>query len=109
MPCFMWKCVPTAMVFWIFPRSLGVICYDRDEFSVKVTKITLRIDVSYELTAYLSVFNLFLIQRIMAILSKVCKPDNFEPHNFLKLSFTRVILETEGSVQKIKSSTFSLQ
>ena len=24
----------------------------------------------------------------MAILSKACKPDNFEPHNSLKLSFT---------------------
>ena len=44
--------------------------------------------VSHELTAYLSVFNLFLTQWIMAILSKGCKPDNFEPHNSLKLSFT---------------------
>ena len=26
----------------------------------------------------------------MAILSKGCKPDNFEPHNFLKLSFTNI-------------------
>ena len=26
----------------------------------------------------------------MAILSKACKPDNFESHNFLKLSFTNV-------------------
>ena len=26
----------------------------------------------------------------MAILSKVCKPDNFEPHNSLKLSFTNI-------------------
>ena len=46
--------------------------------------------MSHELTAYLSVFNLFLTQWIMAILSKGCKPDNFEPHNSLKLSFTNI-------------------
>ena len=46
--------------------------------------------VSRELTAYLSVFDLFLTQWIMAILSKGCKPDNFEPHNSLKLSFTNI-------------------
>ena len=46
--------------------------------------------VSHELTAYLSVFNLFLTQWIMAILSKGCKPDNFESHNSLKLSFTNI-------------------
>ena len=26
----------------------------------------------------------------MAVLSKGCKPDNFEPHNTLKLSFTNI-------------------
>ena len=26
----------------------------------------------------------------MAILSKGCKPDNFEPHNYLKFSFTNI-------------------
>ena len=26
----------------------------------------------------------------MAVLSKACKPDNFESHNFLKLSFTNI-------------------
>ena len=36
-----------------------------DEFSVRVTKI-------------------------MAILSKACKPDNFESHNSLKLNFTNI-------------------
>ena len=46
--------------------------------------------VSHELTAYLSVFNLFLIQWIIAILSKGFKPDNFEPHNSLKLSFRNI-------------------
>ena len=42
------------------------------------------------LTAYLSVFNLILTQWIMAILSKGCKLNRFEPHNSLKLSFTNI-------------------
>ena len=46
--------------------------------------------VSHGFTAYLPVFNLFLTKWIMAILSKGCKPDNFEPHNSLKLSFTNI-------------------
>ena len=45
----------------------------------------------HELTAYLSVFNLFLTQWFVAmLLSKRCKPDNFEQHNSLKLSFTNI-------------------
>ena len=46
--------------------------------------------VSPQLRAYLSVFNLFLTQWFMALLSKGCKPGNFEPHNSLKLSFTNI-------------------
>ena len=46
--------------------------------------------VSHELTAYLSVFNQFFTQWIMTMLSKGCKPDNFESHNSLKLSFTNI-------------------
>ena len=46
--------------------------------------------VSHELIAYVSVFDLFLTQWIMAILSKGCKPDNFESHISLKLSFTNI-------------------
>ena len=42
--------------------------------------------VSHELTTYLSIFDKFLTQRIMAILSKGSKPDKFEPHISLKLS-----------------------
>ena len=42
--------------------------------------------VSHELTAYLSVLNLFLTQWIMAL----CKLDIFESHNSLKLSFTNI-------------------
>ena len=43
-----------------------------------------------ELTAYLSVFNLFSTQWIMAILSKRCKPDSFESHKSLELTFTNI-------------------
>ena len=46
--------------------------------------------MSHELTAYISVFDLFLTQSSMAILSKGCKPDNFESHNSLKLRFTNI-------------------
>ena len=46
--------------------------------------------MSHELTTFLSVFDFFLTQGIMAILSKVCKPDNFEPHNSLKHSFANI-------------------
>ena len=76
------------LVVWMFPRSLGVIFYE-DEFSVRVTKLLQGL-VSHELTAYLSVFNMFLIQWIMAILSKGRKPDNYGPHNPLKCSFTNI-------------------
>ena len=46
--------------------------------------------MSHEHTAYLSVFDLFLTQWVMAILSKRCKPDNFQSYNSLKLSFTNI-------------------
>ena len=57
-----------------------------DEFSVRVTKLLQGL-VSHELTAYLSVFDVFLTHWIMAILPKGCKPDNFESHDPLKLGF----------------------
>ena len=47
--------------------------------------------VSYELAAYLPVFDIFLTQLIVAILSKGCKTDTFESHNLLKLSFTNTL------------------
>ena len=65
----------------------GVSFVMTDEFSVMVTKVTSRIGVS--LTHSLPFcYDLFLIQWIMTILSRRCKPDNFESHNSLKLSFT---------------------
>ena len=52
--------------------------------------------VPHKLTAYLSAFDLFLTQRLMAMLSKGCKPDNFESlykknlANSLWLTFTNI-------------------
>ena len=43
--------------------------------------------VTHELTAYLSIFNQF---KLMAILSKARKPNTFESHNSLKLSFRNI-------------------
>ena len=60
-----------------------------DEFSVRVTKNTSRIGVSWTHSLAFYLFpNLNLW--IMAILSKASKPDNFEPHNSLNLSFTNI-------------------
>ena len=61
-----------------------------DEFSVRVAKKLLQGLVSHELTAYRSVFNLFLTLWIMVILSKGCKPDHVEQHNSLKFSFMNI-------------------
>ena len=58
-----------------------------DEFSVRVTKLLQGL-VSCELAAYLFVFTRFFTH--LAILSKGCKSDNFEPHNSLKLSFANM-------------------
>ena len=65
-------------------RGPWVSIVTTDYFSVKVTRINSRTGVSW--THRLSLFDLFLTQWIMAILSKGCKPDNFELHNSLKLS-----------------------
>ena len=63
-----------------------VLFVTTDEFSVRVTKITSRIGVSWTHSLPFC-FSLFLTQWIMTILSNECKPDNFEPHNSLKLSW----------------------
>ena len=57
-----------------------------DEFSVRVTKITSRIGVpwTHSQPCY------FQPILTLAILSKECKPDNFEWHNSLKLSFINI-------------------
>ena len=83
------------------------------EFSVRVTKITSRIGVS-ELTVYLSVFDLFITQWIMAILSKGCEPDNFESQIFWNLTlqmfevFVRILLNVNLSLNQTSPDILAL-
>ena len=72
----------------IFLRSLGVTWWQIS--SQWGSPKLLRRLVSHELKVYLSVFNPLWTQWIMEILSKGCKPDNFESHSSLKLSFTNI-------------------
>ena len=89
-PCHVWKCVSTVTFSGVnISKVHGLTCYNRWVLS-ESHKITSRIGVSRTLTAYLSVFDLFLFQWIMAISSKGGTPDNFEPHNSLKFSFTNI-------------------
>ena len=60
-----------------------------DEFLVRIKKITSRIGVSWTHSLPFC-FLPILTQWIMAILLKGCKPNNFESHNSLKLSFTNI-------------------
>ena len=89
-PCRTWKCIPTAISGGVDTSKVPGCHLLRQMCSQWRSQKLLQELVSHELTAYLSVFNLFLTQWIMAILSKGSKPDNFEPHNSLKLSFMNI-------------------
>ena len=69
----------------IFLKFFGVICYD-NSFQ-RVTKTTSRIGALWNSSL---LFDLFLTWWITAVLSKGCKPDNFESLNPLKHSFTNM-------------------
>ena len=90
MPCRIWKCVPTVLSGGVDICEVPGCHLLRQVNSQWGSQKLLQELVSHELAAYLSVFNLFLTQWIMAILLKGTKPDNFEPHNSLKLSFTNI-------------------
>ena len=85
MPCCAWKCVPTAVSSSVHISEV----HGCHEFSVRVTKLFQGL-VSHQLTAYFSIFNLFLTLWVITILSNGWKPDNFEPNSSLKLSFTNI-------------------
>ena len=72
-------------IVWIFLRSLGVICYDRWVLSESQENYCKDWCLMNSQPTCL-----FSTQWIMAILSKASKPDNFESHNSLKLSFTNI-------------------
>ena len=63
-----------------------------DVFSVRVTKLLQGL-VSYEITAYLSVFDLCLTQWVMALLLKGCQPQTTLNHKTLQ-NLTLQILES---------------
>ena len=85
MPYCTWKCDPTAI-----PSGVGISKVSKCHFLQQMSSNWGSHKLLQELTAYLSVFNLFWTQWIMAILSKGCKPDNFEQHNSLKLLLTNI-------------------
>ena len=70
--------------------------------------------VPHKLTAYLFVFNLFLTHWIMAILTKGCKPNNFESHDSLKLGFANIrviwsnFVECESFLESKSPTNFAL-
>ena len=89
-PCCTWNCVPTA-IFGGVDISEVPRCHLLQQISPQWgSQKILQGLVFHEFTAYLSVFDLFLTQRIKVILSKRCKKDNFESHNCLKLSFINI-------------------
>ena len=92
-PCQVWKCVPTAISGGVDISKVPgcyLLWWVSSQWGSQKKKKILQGLVSHELTAYLSVFNLFLTQRILAIWSKGCKPDNFVLHYSLKLSFMSI-------------------
>ena len=87
-PCFFMEVCPYSYFQWCGYFWVPSVSFVKtDEFSVRVTKITSRIGISWthNLPFY---FQPILTQFIMTILSKGYKPDNFESQNSLKLSFT---------------------
>ena len=89
-PCSRMNVRPYSYFWWCgYFWGPWVLFVVTDEFSVRVTKLLQGL-VSCELAAYIFVFTLFFTQWTLAILSKGCKSDNFEPHNSLKLSFANM-------------------
>ena len=74
-------------VLWIFLRSLGVICYDRWILS-EDHKLFRRL-VFHELTAYLSIFNLFKVSELPPYYQKHVNQTILN-NVTLKLSFTNI-------------------
>ena len=75
-------------VVWIFLRSLGVICYDRLVLG-EGHKNYFRDWCLINSQPTVILFNLFKLNELWPCYQKglLCKPDNFESHNSLKLSF----------------------
>ena len=85
MPRCAWKCVRAAVSGGVYFQGPWVSFVTTDELSQSLLQEL----VSHELTVYLSVFDLFLTHE-MAILLKRLKPNSFESHSSLNISFTKV-------------------
>ena len=89
MPCCTWKCVPAAVSGGVdIFEVLG--CRLLQQMSFYWGSKKLLQSVFNELTVCFFVFNFFLTQCIIAILSKRCKLDNFKPLSSLKSSFMNI-------------------
>ena len=108
MPCCTWKCFPTAISSGVDISEVSRWHLLRQRSSQWGSQKLRQGLVLHELKAYLSLFDLFLTQLIMAILSKRCKPDNFESHKSLKLSLTNIIGLCSNFVECISFLTFWL-
>ena len=85
-----WKCVPTAISGGVDISEVSGCHLLWQMCSQWGSQKLLQGLMSHEITAYLSVFNLFKINELWPYYSKACKPDNCESHNSLKLSFTNI-------------------
>ena len=98
-PCHTWICVPTAISGHV-DISKASRCHLLWHMSSQQRSQKLFPGlVSREVTTYLSVFDLFLTQWIMAILSRGCKSDNWMMQLFLTFSLWGVLfLESEKNL-----------
>ena len=113
LPCHAWKCVPTVNC-----NGLDIFevhgCHLWQMHSHWGSQKLLQRLMSHKLPAYISPFDLFLTQWILAVLSKRCKPDNFESNNSLKLSFKIIwglssnFVECESFLESNSPDTFAL-
>ena len=87
MPCHAWKHVPTAISDDIEISKVPGCHLVTDQFLVWVTKITLKIGISWTHSLPFCFWTMFNSMNYGHIIKR-CKPDNFESHNSLKLSFT---------------------
>ena len=97
-PCCTWKCVLATTSGGVNICKVLWRCLLQQMNSRWKSWKLLQGLVSYKLTAYLFVLNLFLTQWIMTILSKECKPDTFESYNSLALQIFEAFLSISLNV-----------
>ena len=82
------KCIPSIfLVMWVFPRSLGAICYYRSILSKEKDYFKYWCLMNAHPT-FLTLIYFWLSET--AILSRGFTPDNFESQNSLKFSLTNI-------------------